>query len=80
MWSLLGIPVVLVGLLVRLNPLVVVTAAAVVAGIGGGLEHLAIFPHFPGMAREQAIEQLERFSGQIMPRLLASPLPADVGV
>jgi uncharacterized membrane protein len=42
MWSLLGIPVVLIGLLVRLNPLVVVTAAAVVAGIGGGLEPLAI--------------------------------------
>ena len=42
MWSLLGIPVVLIGLLARLNPLVVVTAAAVVAGIGGGLEPLAI--------------------------------------
>jgi uncharacterized membrane protein len=42
MWSLLGIPVVLIGLLVRLNPLVVVTAAAVVAGVGGGLEPLAI--------------------------------------
>jgi uncharacterized membrane protein len=42
MWSLLGIPVVLIGLLIRLNPLVVVTAAAVVAGIGGGLEPLAI--------------------------------------
>ena len=42
MWSLLGIPVVLIGLLVRLNPLVVVTAAAVVAGLGGGLQPLAI--------------------------------------
>jgi uncharacterized membrane protein len=42
MWSLLGIPVVLIGLLIRLNPLVVVTVAAVVAGIGGGLEPLAI--------------------------------------
>ena len=42
MWSLLAIPVVLIGLLARLNPLVVVTAAAVVAGIGGGLEPLAI--------------------------------------
>ena len=42
MWSLLGIPVVLVGLLVRLNPLVVVTAAAVVAGLGGGLSPLVI--------------------------------------
>ncbi len=42
MWSLLGIPVVLIGLLVRLNPLVVVTAAAVVAGIGGGLQPLAV--------------------------------------
>jgi uncharacterized membrane protein len=42
MGSLLGIPVVLIGLLARLNPLAVVTAAAVVAGIGGGLEPLAI--------------------------------------
>lgn len=42
MWSLLGIPVVLIGLMARLNPLVVVTAAALVAGIGGGLQPLAI--------------------------------------
>ena len=42
MWSPLGIPVVLVGLLVRLNPLVVVTAAAVVAGLGGGLDPITI--------------------------------------
>ena len=42
MWSLLGIPVVLIGLLARLNPLVVVTAAALVAGVGGGLDPLTI--------------------------------------
>jgi alkanesulfonate monooxygenase SsuD/methylene tetrahydromethanopterin reductase-like flavin-dependent oxidoreductase (luciferase family) len=37
-----------------------------------GLEHLSIFPHFPGMVREQVIEQLERFAVEIKPRLLAS--------
>jgi len=43
-----------------------------------GLEYLSIFPHFPGMVREQAIEQLERFSGQIIPRLLGSAETAGV--
>lgn len=42
MGSLLGIPVVVFGLLLRLNPLVVVTAAAFVAGVGGGLSPLAV--------------------------------------
>ncbi len=40
--SLLGIPVVVVGLLLRLNPLLVVTASAFVAGLGGGLSPLSI--------------------------------------
>jgi alkanesulfonate monooxygenase SsuD/methylene tetrahydromethanopterin reductase-like flavin-dependent oxidoreductase (luciferase family) len=40
-----------------------------------GLEYLSIFPHFPGMVREQAIEQMERFSSQIKPRLLAASAP-----
>ena len=35
-----------------------------------GLEYLTIFPHFPGMVRQQAIEQMERFSADIKPRLL----------
>jgi alkanesulfonate monooxygenase SsuD/methylene tetrahydromethanopterin reductase-like flavin-dependent oxidoreductase (luciferase family) len=36
-----------------------------------GLEYLSIFPHFPGMVREQAIEQMERFARDIAPRLAA---------
>jgi alkanesulfonate monooxygenase SsuD/methylene tetrahydromethanopterin reductase-like flavin-dependent oxidoreductase (luciferase family) len=39
------------------------------------LEHLTIFPHFPGMVRERAIDQMERFASQIRPRLLASAVP-----
>jgi len=34
-----------------------------------GLEYVSIFPHFPGMLREQAVEQLERFARDVMPRL-----------
>ena len=42
-----------------------------------GLEYLTIFPHFPGMRREQAIEQLQRFARDIRPRLTsASPIGA----
>jgi len=37
-----------------------------------GLEYLSIFPHFPGMVREQAIEQMERFARDVRPRLLAT--------
>src|SRR5437764_14355290 len=44
-----------------------------------GLEYLTLFPHFPGMVREQAIEQMERFARDIMPRLLASAEPLGVG-
>jgi len=35
-----------------------------------GLEYVTIFPHFPGMVREQAIEQMERFASEIKPRLV----------
>src|SRR5207248_3355690 len=42
-----------------------------------GLEYLSIFPHFPGMVRDQAIEQMERFAGDVKPRLLAAE-PAPV--
>jgi uncharacterized membrane protein len=38
MASLLGVAVVLFGLLARMNPIVVVTASALVAGLGGGLD------------------------------------------
>jgi alkanesulfonate monooxygenase SsuD/methylene tetrahydromethanopterin reductase-like flavin-dependent oxidoreductase (luciferase family) len=37
-----------------------------------GLEYLTIFPHFPGMRREQAIEQLQRFARDIRPRLTSA--------
>jgi alkanesulfonate monooxygenase SsuD/methylene tetrahydromethanopterin reductase-like flavin-dependent oxidoreductase (luciferase family) len=40
-----------------------------------GLSYITIFPHFPGMVREQAIEQLQRFARDVMPRLRsASPV------
>ena len=42
MLSLIGVPVLILGLLLRLNPLLVVTAAAAAAGIGGGMHPLAI--------------------------------------
>ncbi len=35
MWSLVGIPVVILGLALRLNPVLVVTAAAIASGLGG---------------------------------------------
>jgi alkanesulfonate monooxygenase SsuD/methylene tetrahydromethanopterin reductase-like flavin-dependent oxidoreductase (luciferase family) len=44
-----------------------------------GLEYLSIFPHFPGMVREQAIEQIERFAHDIMPRLVRAAEPLGVG-
>jgi uncharacterized membrane protein len=42
MLSLLGIPVVLIGLMARFNPIVVVTVAALVTGVGGGLSPVLI--------------------------------------
>jgi alkanesulfonate monooxygenase SsuD/methylene tetrahydromethanopterin reductase-like flavin-dependent oxidoreductase (luciferase family) len=44
-----------------------------------GLEYLSIFPHFPGMVREQAIEQMERFARDIMPGLVRSAEPLGIG-
>jgi hypothetical protein len=44
-----------------------------------GLEYLSIFPHFLGMVREQAVEQIERFAHDIMPRLSRSTEPLGVG-
>jgi alkanesulfonate monooxygenase SsuD/methylene tetrahydromethanopterin reductase-like flavin-dependent oxidoreductase (luciferase family) len=44
-----------------------------------GLEYLSIFPHFPGMIREQAVEQMERFAHDIMPRLSRSAEPLGAG-
>jgi alkanesulfonate monooxygenase SsuD/methylene tetrahydromethanopterin reductase-like flavin-dependent oxidoreductase (luciferase family) len=36
-----------------------------------GLESLVIFPHLPGMRREQTLEQLDRFQAEIAPALEA---------
>ena len=44
-----------------------------------GLEYVNIFPHFPGMVREQGIEQIERFAQDIMPMLARSAEPLGVG-
>ncbi len=42
MWSLIGIPLLVAGLAARINPILVVTAAAFAAGVGGGLDPVAI--------------------------------------
>jgi alkanesulfonate monooxygenase SsuD/methylene tetrahydromethanopterin reductase-like flavin-dependent oxidoreductase (luciferase family) len=34
-----------------------------------GIEHLTIFPHLPGMTREQVVDQLERFARHVSPVL-----------
>jgi len=34
-----------------------------------GLEYLTIFPHFPGMVREQVVDQMERFMAHVAPLL-----------
>jgi uncharacterized membrane protein len=46
MWSLLGVLVLLAGLLARRNPLLVVTAAALVAGLAGGVGPLRLLAAF----------------------------------
>jgi len=42
MMSLLGIAVVMVGLIARFNPILVITAAALVTGLAGGLDPLTV--------------------------------------
>ena len=42
MWSLLGIPVVVAGLIFRLNPILAVTAGAIVTGLAGGKDIVTI--------------------------------------
>lgn len=46
MWTLLGIAVVVAGFLIRLNPLLVIAAAALVTGLAGGLGPLEILSAF----------------------------------
>ncbi|HEX4533443.1 MAG TPA: DUF969 domain-containing protein [Rhizomicrobium sp.] len=46
MWTLLGIAVVVIGFLIRLNPLLVIAAAALVTGVAGHIEPLDILAAF----------------------------------
>lgn len=46
MLSLLGVAVVVVGFAIRANPLLVIAAAALVSGIGGGLSPVAVLADF----------------------------------
>ena len=46
MWPLLGIAVVVVGFLMRWNPLIVIMAAALVTGMAGGLGPVEILSAF----------------------------------
>ncbi len=46
MWTLLGIAVVVAGFLIRLNPLLVIAAAALATGLAGGLGPLEILSAF----------------------------------
>jgi alkanesulfonate monooxygenase SsuD/methylene tetrahydromethanopterin reductase-like flavin-dependent oxidoreductase (luciferase family) len=34
-----------------------------------GVEYLTIFPHYPGMVREQVVDQIERFMAEVAPTL-----------
>jgi alkanesulfonate monooxygenase SsuD/methylene tetrahydromethanopterin reductase-like flavin-dependent oxidoreductase (luciferase family) len=34
-----------------------------------GVEYLTIFPHYPGLVREQVVDQLERFAAEVAPTL-----------
>jgi alkanesulfonate monooxygenase SsuD/methylene tetrahydromethanopterin reductase-like flavin-dependent oxidoreductase (luciferase family) len=34
-----------------------------------GIENLVIFPHFPGMVRQQVVDQIERFMADVAPTL-----------
>jgi alkanesulfonate monooxygenase SsuD/methylene tetrahydromethanopterin reductase-like flavin-dependent oxidoreductase (luciferase family) len=44
-----------------------------------GLEYVSIFPHFPGMVRDQTIEQLQRFARDLKPRLVSAAAQQPVG-
>ena len=46
MWTLLGVAVVVVGFVIRLNPLLVIASAALVTGLAGGLDPLTILRAF----------------------------------
>ena|SRR5215471_8984573 len=46
LWTLLGVVVVVAGFAARLNPLLVVAAAAIVTGLAGGLDLIAVISAF----------------------------------
>ena len=56
------------------GPWVIGTAAEVRDNLAAlqeelGIEHLTIFPHYPGMVREQVIDQLQRYMRDVAPTL-----------
>jgi alkanesulfonate monooxygenase SsuD/methylene tetrahydromethanopterin reductase-like flavin-dependent oxidoreductase (luciferase family) len=56
------------------GPWIVGTAAEVCDNLARlqeelGLEELTIFPHYPGLVREQVVDQLERFMAEVAPTL-----------
>ncbi len=85
MWTLLGVAVVVVGFVIRLNPLLVIAAAALVTGLAGGLEPLTILRAFGKAFNDSryvsavwlvlpVIGLLERYGLQERARILISRL------
>lgn len=85
MWTLLGVAVVVVGFVIRLNPLLVIAAAALVTGLAGGLEPLTILRAFGKAFNDNryvsavwlvlpVIGLLERYGLQERARILISQL------
>ncbi len=91
LWPLLGVAVVIIGFLLRLNPLLVVTAAALLTGVLGGLDLLAVIDAFGKAFNDSryvsvtwlvlpAIGLLERYGLQERARaLIARVAAATVG-
>jgi uncharacterized membrane protein len=85
MWTLLGIAVVVIGFAVRLNPLLVVAAAALTTGLAAGMSPVAVISAF-GKAFNQnrylsviwlvlpVIGLLERYGLQVRARTLIATL------
>lgn len=85
MWTLLGVAVVVVGFVIRLNPLLVIAAAALATGLAGGLDPLAILRAFGKAFNDSryvsavwlvlpVIGLLERYGLQERARILVSRL------
>ena len=45
-----------------------------------GVSYITIFPHFPGMVRAEAIEQIERFARDVQPKLRSAAQQVEVKV